>query len=438
MRIAFVSPPALPDGKLVEAEDCCWGAKSVNVLPGMLIACATEALNAGHNIAFIDLGIDQVSELRKFGAELVIYPLAWQYHRLVEEMMGAICGSTKRMILSIPAGYARDYATLPSPPFAALYSEPEMIVRGLPASASDLPAWRSIAAGIMYLDGYQVRMSPSLPTCMDLLAPVNWDVVPRKYWKRYTVAVYQVTRGCPYRCKFCVWGGSTVTDRTFKMRPAKQVAGDLRRLNPLFVNRGSKRGSLYLLSAQLTTSMLWLREFAEFMGNDPIPYQSNVNLREMTDEKANLLYKSGMRQASAGLEAFTDRMLKRMGKPWTAEEALEGALILERSEIPTVGMHIRTGYGETAEEIDEAIEAATHWHEAGIGRINFNFGPIAHYDGTLMRDDHDYLLVDAGTPGAPVYRMKDIPSMAWRKFVEVTREFGWYASKGIAPLGVPK
>jgi len=430
VRIAFVNPPPLASKQLVEAEDCCWGVKGLHILPAMLLACASEAKRAGHEVAFFDLGIDHPPALRPFAAELVVYPLAWQYHREVDAAMQTICGRVPRLVLAVPPGYAPDYARLDPPPFAVAYSEPEFVCAHLPTDRAGLGAWRKSAPGIISPDGTSDR----LPNCMAQLGPVDWSLVPPAYWQKYTIAIYQVTRGCPYRCGFCVWGGSTVTDRTFKTRPAKQVAADLQALRPLFVNHHDRPGALYLLSSQLTTSLSWLREFAALMGDHPFTYQSNVNLREMTKERVTLLEQSGMTAASAGLEAFTDPMLAKLGKPWTAKEALRGALLLEHSSIPLVGLHLRTGFGETDAEVRASIATAEAWYDAGIRRTKFNLGPIVHYAGTDIATNPPYELLDVPVNGASCYRMKHPPVAAWREFVAVTREFGWYVDKGILPL----
>jgi len=52
MRIAFCNPPLIGRKKrAVEAEDCCWGV-GARILPAMLLACASEAKRAGHEVAF--------------------------------------------------------------------------------------------------------------------------------------------------------------------------------------------------------------------------------------------------------------------------------------------------------------------------------------------------------------------------------------------------
>ena len=55
MRIAFIAPPRFSDGRYVEAEDCCSGLTTTRVLPAMLLACASEAKRAGHDLSLIHI-----------------------------------------------------------------------------------------------------------------------------------------------------------------------------------------------------------------------------------------------------------------------------------------------------------------------------------------------------------------------------------------------
>ena len=173
------------------------------------------------------------------------------------------------------------------------------------------------------MDDGEFHKTEPLKTCIHEVKGTNWNLVSPSYWLFYDRVVYQVSRGCPWRCNFCVWGGSTVTDQTFRMRPAEQVATDVTNLKEIGYKYRPQPIPLQLLSAQLTTSVDWIWEYFCLM-KDPYPFQGNINLRELTEENLMLLKHAGMDHFFAGLEALTDPLLQRMNKPHDFEDIVNG------------------------------------------------------------------------------------------------------------------
>lgn len=445
MRIAFIAPPALADGRFVEAEDCCYAATTARVLPAMLLACASEAKRAGHEVAFVDLSIISPETLRKFCPELAVYPLEWLNHAEEHRALARLCGAVPRIVIALPAGYASDYAQLTPSPFCVAYSEPERVIAGLPQDAAGLRGWRENAGGIAWYDGAAsvvnypegiVKYSPPLPTCLHELGPVDYSLVPVRYWQHYGTAVYQATRGCPYRCTFCIWGGSTVTDRTFRMRPAAQVAGDVRQMKDAATAAGAEPPPLYILCAQLTTNLRWLREFSAAMEDAGYPFVSNVNLREVTDEKMVLLRKAGMTQASAGLEATSDELLAMLGKPYAFAQAMAGIRVIAESGMPCK-LHLRSGFGESAGQVAAAIEGLREIAALDAGNLSMNLGPLIHNKGTVFLRDAayrlephpDYLSGRWGRAYCPWW--PDAPHDAWIEYALEMKQLGLSSSRNL-------
>jgi len=59
MKIAFMVPPALPNGLFIAAEDCCGSACQFRLMPAGILAMANEARLAGHEVAYFDASIDR-------------------------------------------------------------------------------------------------------------------------------------------------------------------------------------------------------------------------------------------------------------------------------------------------------------------------------------------------------------------------------------------
>lgn len=422
MRLAFCNPPLIGrKNKAVEAEDCCWGV-GARVLPAMLLACASEAQRAGHDAAFIDLSIDEPQVLEDFGPDLIFYPLTWHYHVPTQKAMAGICPDVSHITLAVPAGYAGAYADTTGYP--VIFSEPERVIGLLSPEGMLLHEWR-------YDYGIVSRSceewGKALPNCLADLGPIDYTLVPEHYWTQYAAAIYQVTRGCPYKCRFCVWGGSTVTDTTFRMRPAELVAGNLKQLRELSTKARGKPIPLYMLAAQLTTSNRWINKFHREMSSDPYPFQSNVNLGDLTEKKVRLLMAAGMVSTSVGLEAVTTSLLERLGKPYTFEKALQSLLILQKIGIK-FRAHIRYGFGESEADVQESVDNLHRMREAGLRRLRVDVAPIVHYEGTMIRKEARYELTPLPRRGVDCLIMADPPD--WTPFIDTLREFGWLTSVG--------
>jgi len=384
MKIAFVSLPKIYGFALT--EDCCWGLTRSRYLPAALLAAASQVKGA----LFFDLSIEPPENLEVLKPDLIVYPLipllptiAKTFHSI----MSNICKDVPKIILSVPPGYMEDYARLEPYPFCVVYSEPEAVFSAFHATSKDeLIEWRSHSKGTAWMDeGEFHRMGP-LRTCLDNIKETNWDLVPPSYWFHYGRVIYQISRGCPWRCNFCVWGGSTVTDRTFKMRPAEQVAADLTNLRETTNKYLDLRYPIPLqtLSAQLTSDIGWIRKYHSLM-EDPYPFQGNINLHELTEEKLELLTQSGMGLFSAGMEALTDPLLKRMNKPHDFEDIIRSIKILNEAKVNYSLKLISGGYGETKNEIRECLDNIEVMSKRGINRSMIIVGgPIIYYKGTVI------------------------------------------------------
>jgi len=426
VKIAFVNPPRIARRAAVQAEDCCWGAGPL-VLPAQLLACATEAARAGHEVAFIDLAIDKAAVLRDYAPDLIIHALVWQWWEPVNTVMSEAANGVPRLVLAVPPGYASRFAGIPEPhrPLAVAYSEPEAVIRDLPRQAADLGEWCWAVRGVAHARRYGIlHRNPQRPNCLGELGPVDFSLVPDEYWSCYQAACYQVTRGCPYRCTFCVWGGSTCTDPSFKTRPAQLVANDLRELRA----RAGREIPLYLLAAQLTTSQRWIEEFYQAIQPLPYPFQSNVNMKDLTPDKLRLLQDAGLVSAAAGLDGASDGILRLMHKPYTMEEATAGLLAMQDAGL-LKRARVRYGVGETDADVAEAIEWLDRLQNAGVRHLRANIAQILHYEGTQIYRDCRYALIDLPHGGsAPRLVQRDTAN--WSPYIARLKELKWLGRVG--------
>lgn len=388
MKIAFVNPPSIYDGKFgIEAEDCCWGRSARRILPYALLSAASQVKR--HDVKYFDMAIDEVEEtceINEFGPDAVVYPVVYQeldeLVRVTRELPG------RHVRLAYPPGYADELVERDK---YVIYSEPEQAL-GFLDSYNYVRKWAVNTPGIVYRGKLQENTTP-MNNQLHLLNDIDYSLVPEHYWPYYRLAVYQVTRGCPYRCHFCSWGGSTVTDRTFRRKDPAQVARDICSLRDhANRHRGTDRNRpipLYLLASQMSGSVVWLKKFHRLMSPRPYPFQTNVNAHELTAEKLRLLMESGLRTTSIGVECLTDRLLKKINKPHTFDEVLAAVNLLEGAEI-SYSLHFRYGFGETETDIEESLENLDELKKVITGNMcRMDIGPFIYYKGTRLRDKVD-------------------------------------------------
>jgi len=204
------------------------------------------------------------------------------------------------------------------------------------------------------------------------------------------------------------------------MRPAEQVATDLNNLRDI---AGKYRDTpedqpikLYLLNAQLTTDLRWIKEFYELMRERPYPFKGNVHLKEVTREKLFLLNRGGMHLTSAGAEAITDPLLAKLGKKQTFEDVIRGVEVLNEAGAWYI-LHLKNGFGEEKKDIEETIDNIKVMTKRGIKYSRFHIAsPIIYYKGTVMRKKRYKTLVYDHRFGA--FRQKNILIDDWLRVKE--------------------
>jgi len=427
VKVAFVTHQPIKvrteshtENAFVVAEDCCWALTRKRHLPAALLAVASQMKDA----FFFDLSIEPPENLEILKPDLIIYSLLplFPIVKTLHSIMSNVCRDIPKIVLAVPPGYMEDYARLEPNPFCVVYSEPEAVFSDF--QIDNLIEWRAHSKGTAWVDDEGFHKTEPLKTCLHDIKGTNWDLVPSSYWFHYDRIIYQITKGCPWGCNFCVWGGSTVTDRTFRMRPAEQVATDLASLRKT-IDRYLKlleSISLYTLSAQLTTDIKWIREYHSLMQEQSYPFMGNINLHEVTEEKLELLSQSGMSIFSAGLEALTDPLLKKLNKPHDFEDIIRSIKILNKSDVNYQLTLMGGGYGETKDEVKDCLDNIEIMRKKGIDHSKITIGgPVIYYKGTVIEENPpEELVYDRRHAG---FRQKDIHIAEWAEVSEKLREY---------------
>ena len=159
------------------------------------------------------------------------------------------------------------------------------------------------------------------------------------------------SRGCPYRCAFCT---STIQamDRRIRYRSPENFAAEVGQLRDRYGLRAFK-----IQDDVFTLSLKRIREIAGLLAPLGVVYRSNARVDLCAKpEMPELLFASGCRHITFGVESGSPRMLEHMGKRHTVD-AVRLAIRLAKAAWLIVRANLMIGFpGETWETMQETIE----------------------------------------------------------------------------------
>ncbi len=156
-------------------------------------------------------------------------------------------------------------------------------------------------------------------------------------------------RGCPFNCLFCsaeaMWGRKT---RLISPENAyKQVK--------YFTDRGVR--DFVFQDDHLFTDKKWFYEFTDRIKElGPIRYACSSRIDALDNKTAQLIYRSGGRMITLGIENLNNHVLSLMNKRITVEKIWEVLEILRKNKIIVRGGILINTPGESLEEIKDNIK----------------------------------------------------------------------------------
>jgi anaerobic magnesium-protoporphyrin IX monomethyl ester cyclase len=216
----------------------------------------------------------------------------------------------------------------------------------------------------------------------------------------YDAAFSVVTsRGCPYRCAFCTetnhWNNREV------FRSVESVIEEVAYIS----ERSAKRVFLFQ-DDQITLDRDRARHlFQRLIAQDFGMYWKCFARVDLVDrELLALMAKAGCIQVRFGVESGSNRVLDRIHKGFTIEEAYQ-AIRLALDYIPSVHASFIWGYPfETVQECQETIAWIRRFQDAGCTTLNFLLSPLPNseiyrdYDGPL--DFNENIMANFNNSGA--------------------------------------
>ena len=261
--------------------------------------------------------------------------------------------------------------------------------------------------GIAFHNGEKVVVTPSRELIQDL------DILPFPkheifLWRGRKVAGLLTSRGCPYKCNFCVLDATS--RRKVRCRSAKNIIDEVE----------------YIITNYPTVETVWLHDDAFMILKDrtmefcqevirrgvKTNFICSARFRPISREVVMLMKQAGFVHVLFGLESGAPNVLKQMRKGITQKSARHGLKLFSETGIKATAFLIVGLPGESAETIDETIEFVQELQD--IQYLYYDdIGVAGIYPGTELNTiaqsrkmeiegygpiDDDYWLTDGDVP----------------------------------------
>ena len=166
-------------------------------------------------------------------------------------------------------------------------------------------------------------------------------------------AVIKVARGCPFHCFFCL--ATPVSGTKVRKRSPENIVAELKEC----VEKYNIKNFLFW-SDIFNLDREWTLELCQKIIESglKITWSSNTRADTMDDEMAKMMYKSGCRLVSIGVESGSQKMLDNIGKKITLDDIRNTVKILKKNKIKIYNYYVIGLPWETEETVEETIKFA--------------------------------------------------------------------------------
>ncbi len=272
---------------------------------------------------------------------------------------------------------------LPELDLAALGEGEDTIVEladALRSGKSRDPSALSEIAGIAYRDGSEIRSTGIRPPTLDVSAlplPAR-HLLPLGRYKALGTCISMVTsRGCPFRCIFCV--GRHMVGKKVRYRPAKAVVDELEYLGGLGFCQVNIADDLFTVNGKHCLSIC-----DEILARGlQVKWTSFARVDTVSTELLSRMREAGCTTVSFGCESANAEILKTVEKGITAEQMIAAAKMCKEAGMLAQASFIAGLPGETPQTLDETVKFTKTLREEGVLA---GFHLLAPFPGTAVRD----------------------------------------------------
>lgn len=213
--------------------------------------------------------------------------------------------------------------------------------------------------GLCYRDGFAAKYTGNRPFIKDL------DKIPfparhlvdnnlfRRPDNNKVQAIIKVSRGCPHHCFFCL--ATPVSGAKVRTRSAENIVAEIREC----VEKYNIRNFLFW-SDIFNQNREWVMGLCEKIIESglKITWSSNTRADTADEEMAELMYKSGCRLVSIGVESGSQYILDKIGKKITISQIIDTVRIFKKAKIKIYNYFVIGLPWDTEDTIEETIEFA--------------------------------------------------------------------------------
>lgn len=396
MKIAVVNPPFLSGRFSRTSRSPAIGKSGTLYWPFWLAYAVGSLEESGHDVLFLDCpaeGLDEAElfdRIREFGPSLIVLDTSTPSIQSDLLIASDLAGSRDNATVLLVGTHA---SALPEACLEAAenidgvavseYDHTLVDVARCLEEGSGLTGVRGLVLGI---DGEIVRTGAREPiTDLDSL-PFLADVYrrhlnPGNYFfaaARYPSVMTITSRGCPFRCSFCLWPQVLHTGG-YRCRSADNVAEEF----GLFLEYFPRIREIVVEDDTFSTDSKRVEEVSDALIRDGnrIPWtantRANLSLEAMRKMKA-----AGCRLIIVGYESGSQEILDRVKKGTTVEQNLEFAARARKAGLLVHGCFMAGNPGETAETLEMTLRMARK-----LKPDTAQFYPIMAYPGTRLYDE---------------------------------------------------
>ena len=218
---------------------------------------------------------------------------------------------------------------------------------------------KSEILGIYYKENGEVKFTGNRPFIEDLdsLPFPARHLVDNNIYRRpdnnKVQATIKVERGCPFHCFFCL--ATPVSGAKVRRRSAENIVAEIREC----VEKYNIRNFLFWADI-FNLDRQWTIDLCQAIIDSGLKITWSANTRADTAdlEMAKIMYKSGCRLVSIGVESGSQYMLEKMGKKITLDDVRKTVKIFKQAKIRIYNYFVIGLPWETEETIEETIKFA--------------------------------------------------------------------------------
>lgn len=360
-RVLLIYPPS----PVINREDRCQQpTKELLVIPPLpptdLMYLASIAENCGFEAIIRDYsqGGNFEADLKEFQPNYLVANIATPTFKsdmmavqLAKEIVPSICTIVKGAPF-----LTYNTNTIYENPFIdyVIMGEAELTLKDILDGVPD-----NEILGICYRENFQPVKNDKRPFIdnLDILPFPARHLVDNSIYRRpdngKVQAVIKVARGCPFHCFFCL--ATPVSGTKVRTRSPENIVAELKEC----VEKYNIKNFLFW-SDIFNFNREWTLKLCQKIIESglKITWSSNTRADTMDDEMAKMMYKSGCRLVSIGVESGSQKMLDNIGKKITLDDIRNTVKILKKNKIKIYNYFVIGLPWETEETVEETIKFA--------------------------------------------------------------------------------